>query len=35
VFSFFQLRYFMRNLKRLAEASGRTAIGRATASHAR
>jgi carbon monoxide dehydrogenase subunit G len=35
VFSFFQLRYFMRNLKRLAEAGGRSAASRATASHAR
>ncbi len=33
VFGFFQLRYFMRNLKRLAEASGRNAANRETASH--
>ncbi len=32
VFSFFQLRYFMRNLKRLAEASGRMPSNRMTAS---
>jgi hypothetical protein len=31
VFSFFQLRYFMRNLKRRAEASARSEAGRSEA----
>jgi carbon monoxide dehydrogenase subunit G len=35
VFAFFQLRYFMRNLKRLAEASARNAANRETATQTR
>jgi hypothetical protein len=35
VFSFFQIRYFMRNLKRLAESSGRNVANRTPVSQAR